>query len=335
MRSSALTASVVRTAPLEVAEAYSGARLEWAELADGQRVVLKHLPAEGDWLTRATDGAGRTQRLWRGDLYGPLDPVVDHGLLGIEDWGDHDVVVMADLSDRLWPAATPIDPAQAGELLAGLARFHDLGAQLVGRLDLDEIAGCPVGARYGMFTPDVHRHDNGPNPHPVRDLLVDSWCDFAELIDAEVLAVIGDVHRDPDALGRRILARAGDSTVLHGDPKPENLGVAGGRLTAIDWGELTGFGPREVDVAWFALTATRSRLDLHPTEVADLYERTSGTPLNRDVLGLAWVGSLAQWGFRLAATARRSRHEEARQKAATRLGWWTELTRSALEAGLW
>src|SRR5437016_2285344 len=58
----------------DLTAAYSGARLEEVVLDDGRRLVLKHLPSAGDWLTRATHGAGRLHTLWESGLLGTGPP---------------------------------------------------------------------------------------------------------------------------------------------------------------------------------------------------------------------------------------------------------------------
>jgi hypothetical protein len=298
---------------------------------DGRAVVLKHLPAAGDWLTRAADGLGRTRVLWESGLLGRLEPAVDHGTLEITATGDHDVVVMRDLSDRLWPAGAPLEREAIGDGLAGLARLHQLGQRVVADGGVDDLQLCSVGARYAMFAPGLHAHDEAPNPHPFRDGIDRAWGIFDETVDADVVAAVDAVHRDPDRLGRRIVAAGGRPTILHGDAKPENLGISGGRLTAIDWGELTGVGPAEVDVAWFAVMSTRSRFAADPSEVFALYETVSGVSLDPIVVDLACIGSLAQMGFSLAGTVRDARRPETQQAAARLLGWWVERVLASLD----
>jgi len=39
-------------------------------LGDGQTLILKRLPHEGDWLTRSTGGNGRQRVLWETGLLG-------------------------------------------------------------------------------------------------------------------------------------------------------------------------------------------------------------------------------------------------------------------------
>ncbi|MGH9187129.1 MAG: hypothetical protein ACRD0U_15130 [Acidimicrobiales bacterium] len=333
MNESVLETGVTSRTRLDVVEAYSGARLERVALADGRVVVVKHLPTDGDWLTRATDGLGRTQLLWRSGVLGRLAPAVEHGVLDVVSCGDHDAVVMADLSERLWPHPAPLDHGTIRDAMAGLARMHGLGERLVTRGCLDGLAMCPVGARYGMFAPAFHAGDPGPNPHPVRDRILAGWELFAECVDGDVAAAVAVVHGDPDGFGRRLTAACATPTILHGDAKPQNLGVTARRLTAIDWGELTGVGPREADVAWFALMSTRARLDVDPDDVFATYQDVSGSALDPAIVDLACIGSLAQMGFRLAAVACLSSRPEARHEASTRLGWWNDRVRAALARG--
>jgi hypothetical protein len=204
----------------DVTEAFSGARLELVELPDGRRIVLKHLPSEGDWLTRATDGSGRVRRLWESGLLARLRPLVDHTIIDVRSADGHDLVVMRDAAGDLLPR----------------------GSQATSRALLTRGAGRP----------------------PLADRIVHGWELFEPHVDHDVAAAVFAVHRDPEPLGRR-LARF-PSTLLHGDAKLENLGLSSHGLVAIDWGDLTGFGPREVDVAWFALKGT-ARIGCSPGEI--------------------------------------------------------------------
>jgi hypothetical protein len=82
-------------------QAYSGARLERAVTPGGQRLLLEHLSADGDWLTRATDGHGRARRLWEAGA-----------------------LVMTDVSEVLLPPDVSVTRAEVEWLPAGLARLH-------------------------------------------------------------------------------------------------------------------------------------------------------------------------------------------------------------------
>jgi hypothetical protein len=84
---------------------YTSTNLQKVVLASGATVIVKHLSPEGDWLMRASGGVGRAQLLWRSGVLSTLDPVVDHGAIGIVDAGDHDALVMRDLSATLFSSS--------------------------------------------------------------------------------------------------------------------------------------------------------------------------------------------------------------------------------------
>jgi hypothetical protein len=88
---------------------------------------------------------------------------------------------------------------------------------------------------------------------------------------------------------------------------------------------------REIDLVWFAVMSTRSRLDADPDEVVAMYEEADGPQLDPVVLDLAYIGSLAQMGFYLAGVARDARQSTTRHAAATRLAWWVDQVRTSLE----
>ena len=168
------TDTIVRREPLEgITEAFSGARLERVELADGRRLVYKHLPVGGDWLTRVSGGPDRMRRLWDAGVLERVSPVVDHAVVRIDAEDDHDVVVMRDVSDLLVTGTGPVSRATSRQLLAGLAALHEVGRAET-PLDL-----CPVAARYGMFAPALHAADPGPNPRPSREQIGEGWELFA------------------------------------------------------------------------------------------------------------------------------------------------------------
>ena len=77
----------------DITEAFSGARLERAILPGGESVVVKFLPPEGDWLTRATQGTGRLRHLWESSLLRDVEPFVDHTILDMDVIDGQDVVV--------------------------------------------------------------------------------------------------------------------------------------------------------------------------------------------------------------------------------------------------
>lgn len=318
-----LTTVATRGPLTDVTEAFSGAILEEVVLADGRRLVLKHLPHEGDWLTRATGGAGRLRWLWETGLLERVRPHVDHTVIDVRTVEGRDVVVMRDARDDLLPPRVAVSRSTSRELLGRLAAFHEAFAGEPGGAGF-----CGVGARYAMFGPEFHAADEGPGTHPIADRIATGWGLFEERVDPDVVAAVRTVHARPEVLDRRLAAFP--SGLLHGDAKLENLGLgAGGELVAIDWGDLTGVGPPEVDVAWYALKGT-VRIGCTPDEVFADFEAASGRPLDPDAVDLACIGSLAQMGFRMAVGAYATGPEPG-EIAEPQLAWWTDRVRAALE----
>ena len=303
------------------AEALSGARFERVVLGDGQRLVLKHLPPDGDWLSRLTAGAGRVRLLCDSGTLDQVAATVDHTIVSVVASGGGDVVVMRDVSEWLLPGASTVSRQEISRVTAGLAQLH---RALQGHT-LDGL--CSAEARYQLFAPHVHRQDSGPHRHPARSAILNGWHVFADTAPSDVAAAVFAVHERPERLVAKLMTCA-PSTLVHGDAKLENLGLDGNRLVAIDWGELTGIGPAEIDVAWLAIMSGW-RMDVLPGEIFAAYDRHAVRRLDPTALDLACIGSLAQMGFKLAGRCR-APDEPTRHRAEMLLNWWIARVRSAL-----
>ena len=315
--------SFVRRWPLQgVAEAYSGATLERVETADGRRFVLKHLSESGDWLTRASGRRDRLRQLWTSGVLDRVSAVVDHAIVDVVDDHGHDVIVMRDVTQELLPPKGPVSRATSRQVLTGLAALHELG-----RSEPPQEL-CTVGARYQMFAPQIHAADDEPGAHPAREFIITGWNLFAELAPADIVDAVSAVHDDPLVLDGRLAKYS--TTLLHGDAKVSNLGLGPAGLIAIDWGDLTGFGPPEVDVAWYALMNDQS-IGTSPDETFADYQDVARRPLEPGAIDLACIGSLAQMGFKLAGYAVRGETPEVRAGASARLTWWCGRVRVALD----
>ena len=170
-----------------------------------------------------------------------------------------------------------------------------------------------------MFAPQIHATDNGPGTHPRRQLILSGWALFAEHAPPDIVAAVFAVHRDPTFLTDRLAHHS--PTLLHGDTKIPNLGLGRRGLIAIDWGDLTGFGPPEVDVAWYALM-NEQNIGTTPDETFSDYQAVAARPLEPEALDLACIGSLAQMGFKLANQALQGPTPNIPAGADTRLTWW-------------
>jgi aminoglycoside phosphotransferase (APT) family kinase protein len=179
-----------------------------------------------------------------------------------------------------------------------------------------------------MFAPSIHAGDDRPGAHPAREAIVAGWELFAEQAPRDVVAAILAVHAHPAVLSDQLAAYP--ATLLHGDAKLPNLGLGPTGLIAVDWGDLTGFGPPEVDVAWYALM-NELRLGVTPDTTFAAYQALATQPLEPQAVDLACIGSLAQMGFRLAGTAVGGDSPAERARADARLAWWCHRVRVALD----
>jgi Phosphotransferase enzyme family len=309
----------------------SGSRFERGVLGDGRSVVLKHLPAGGDWLTRNTDGVGRARELWETGVLDRVSAQADHAVVAVEHEHDHDIVVMRDVGAHLVSARGHLPTRELEGLLAGLTRLHhDWERQGLPQL-------CSPAARYSIAAPQFHEHDTGPNPCPFRKVILRGWESFAEQAPADVVGALFAVLDDVGPLGEQ-LEDCAPATLLHGDFKLGNIGLRDGRLVLIDWGELTGTGPAEMDVAWFAMTGTNPpagggtwAIDAMPDEVFRAYEARAGRRLDPRALDLTCIGSLAQAGFILGAFMASAPDTASGARATQLLHWWVARVREAFD----
>lgn len=188
-----------------------------------------------------------------------------------------------------------------------------------------EPALCTLADRYAFLSPTTARREQGP----LTALILRGWERFAELVPADVgEAVLGLAGR-PEPLAA---ALAGfPHTLIHGDLKLGNLGLAPGRVVLVDWGTQTGWAPPAVELAWY-LAINASRIDAGKDELLDDARAVAGARHDEGALRLALLGGLVQLGWDKALQA--SEHPDAavRAREADDLAWWVGRSRAALEA---
>lgn len=289
---------------------------------DGTSIIVKHLHPEGDWLSRATGGVGRAQLLWRSGVLDQIEPFVEHGVIGVLDLEDHDAIVMRDLSPVLFPPTGALDRDAVEGVLARLGRFHREAAVI----DLPPL--CSMRQRAAFMDPRFHAADTGHGNLATTAHLIPDTVRFLSGKAGAAGHELLHLFEDPDAFVRRVIESAPDLTLLHGDPKPDNIGYTGSRLVAIDWGELTGVGPIEFDVVRFVVGACLTHTSLEPQEVYEIYDRSGPRPLDPATLYLAMLWAVANFGITNFAVIRAlcDPGHRALAKAAGRL-WLNELQR--------
>ena len=184
---------------------------------------------------------------------------------------------------------------------------------------------CPLADVYAFLSPQVCTPFAGS--HDVPRLAVKGWSRFHDIVPSDVLSVVDTIHASPTLLADALLSR--ESTLVHGDPKMANLGLAanGHRLVLIDWGTLTSYGPPAIDFAWYlAINQAAIGID-HERLLADV--RISLQPLDEDALKLALLGALVQLGWEKALGAT-DNDPLTRQRESEGLAWWIFRAREAI-----
>jgi hypothetical protein len=179
-----------------------------------------------------------------------------------------------------------------------------------------------------MFAPSLHAPTDQPGTHPARELILTGWTLFAEVAPAEVVDVVFAVHDGTVCLSQCLGSRP--TTLVHGDAKLANLGLGPDGLIAIDWGDLTGFGPPEVDAAWYALM-NEPRLGLTADETFADYDAVAMQPLDPVALDICCIGSLAQMGFKLTGAAINGTNPDTRRRSKACLDWWCRRVQVVLD----
>lgn len=303
-------------------EAYSGCVLYRRELGDGVAQVVKRMSPAWDWIMRVTGDEGRVGVLWRSGAMHAVPPVIDHAVVDTRFDGEAWEVVMRDVSDALVGPEATIDRPAARRVLNAAAALHDRFRAV----HLDGL--CSLEDRYRMFAPRAIREL--AITHPRARLAAEAWGLFADLAPPDVAGPVLTILDRPALLAGR-LARCPEQTLVHGDLKLQNLGFAGGRLVALDWGSLTGVAPPAVDFAWF-LGQNANRIAAPREAIIDDFRATMGERHDERALQLSLLGAVVHFGWKLAHRVVEASGPEEGRRARSEFLWWMMAARDGLEA---
>jgi thiamine kinase-like enzyme len=312
--------SIVERAPL-AADGKSGSVLERARLADGTRLVLKRVIPLGDWIMRATADSGRAQSLYSQGILQRTPPVIDHAIVGVEEDGQGWILVMRDVSDTLLADDAMISRRDSRRILEAVTALHNT----FWNQSYEEL--CSLPDRYSVLSPATAQRES-ERADLVPKLLARGWEIFADLAPPDVVEAISAIHDQPERFAEELRAPA--NTLIHGDLKLANIGLARDRVVILDWGSLTGMAPPAVDFAWY-LAINASRISATKDEIGDDFRELSGPHHDETALQLALMGALAQLGWDKAIGAVEHPDEDARAWEKKDLQWWYAATRKALE----
>jgi hypothetical protein len=310
--------AVLDRTPLDSA-GVTGAQLERITLADGRVLVVKTIDPRTDWLMRATGDDGRIFRLWSDGVLQGLPAAIDCATESVEVCAEGWLVVMRDVTDALQPPGRLLTRAQSRHVVAAASTLHEAFASR--RVD----GLCPLVDRLGFLTPAAVR---GVVDHPFRDAVLKGWDRFAELAPTDVGSSVTRLLERPGRLAAALSPYP--ETLLHGDLKLANIGFDGETVVLLDWGTLTGMGPRAVDHAWY-LAVNSAAIDA-PLDDLLIDVESVLAPEDRAALPLALLGQVVLLGWEKALRATSNDPAIAARERAG-FAWWCERAAEALE--LW
>ena len=317
-RLAAALATAVSRRPLQ-GDGKSGSMLERVTLADGTELVLKHVDARRDWIMQATHDTGRIARLWESGVFERMPPTIDTAIVGVVATPEGCTVAMRDVTASLLPDGVPVTRMQSRQLLGAAASLH----RAFTRRPADDL--CSLADLLGFLSPTATAPYRAE--HEVPRLVVKGWERFGDVVARDVADAVLGLVDSPELMAEAL--EPFDATLLHGDLKLANLGLAGGRVVVLDWGPQTAWGPPAVDYAWY-LAINGAGILATLDELLDDVRTAAGPAPDGDALRLALLGALVQLGWEKALGATGD-DDDVRERERSGLEWWTARARDALD----
>ena len=207
---------------------------------------------------RATDDdRGREALAWTSGLLDRLPAEVTHPILACARDVDGWAILMRDVGDALFPphdpyVGTPIALADDDRILDALAALHVAFWEEPEAAD-PALGFCTPEQRYRSFSPETGRREvGGPDFYP--GIIRDGWELLPTLMDPGVADLLIGLAVDPGPLATALACYP--QTVVHGDPRPPNLGLQRNGATTpvvlLDW-QFLGPGTPGADLTWYLL----------------------------------------------------------------------------------
>jgi hypothetical protein len=305
------------------ADGKSGSELECVVLADGSRLIVKHVRPERDWIGRGTHDGGRIATLWHSGVFAYAPSMVEHAIVAVEPEDDGWRVIMRDVTAALFAPGTPVSRATSRRLLHAAAAMHVAFKGPSGSLS----GLCNLADLYRLFSPAAAADLRTPGARTIPDLIVEGWQKFPDVVPPDVVVAVRAVHADPDKFAAALLDHP--TTVVHGDLKLANLGLLDSRVVMLDWGDLTAVAPGAVDYAWY-VAINAMAVDAAHDELLDDIRLAAAAEHDDAALRLALLGALAQLGWDMALSATDAAAGDGREQERAGLAWWTARARDGL-----
>lgn len=266
-------------------DGWSGASMTLLRRGGGDRFVLKRDSLDRDWIARATGDGPVLREAWFAKrayaLHEPTLGRVRAPYVGAARDGEEFGVLMRDLSGVLFDWSRPISEDHLEAVLAGMGALHadgwgagtairpgqHPGGMLADPTDWRGGPWCPISERVALICRQSLERP-GPAHDAVADRLLAGWDAFDRQATPAARDLVDMLGDDPRPLLDALAVQ--ERTLIHGDLKLANVGIAGdGALELVDW-QMLSLAPVAIELGWF-LVANVSSLPRHPLEVLDRY----------------------------------------------------------------
>ena len=250
----------------------------------GDRFVLKRDSLARDWIARATADRPLLREAWFAAQGPTLPEPVRAPYLGAARDGDGVAILMPDLTGVLFDWDSPIAVESLDRVLAALAELHSFPWKRSG--ELPDGPWCPLPERITLIC-RASLEREGPARDAVGDRILPGWDAFDRIAPPAVRDLVNGLGREPGPL----LAALADepTTLLHGDLKLANVGIAAdGLIDFVDW-QMVMVAPIAIELGWF-LVSNVSSLPLSAEDVIERYtSRLAWASIDAEEEG-RWVG---------------------------------------------
>lgn len=194
---------------------------------------------------------------------------------------------------------------------------------------------CTPEHRFRGFSPETARREAGGSDFYPR-IIQEGWALLPDVLDPAVAELVAGLADDPGTL-TAALSRY-PQTVVHGDPRPPNLGLlrtgAAPRVLLLDW-HFLGPGAPGADLTWYLYTAGPSRAGSREAAIAGYRDRLArhlGSRFDeawwQPHLELSLLGQTVRCVQDLVWAAVRHESASVRAWARENLAWWSEQARA-------
>jgi hypothetical protein len=256
-------------------DGWSGASLTRLRRGDGDRFILKRDSLSRDWIAQATNDGPLLREAWFAARSHLVSDKTSDALraryVGVGQDGDEVGILMPDLTGHLFDWEKPISIEALDRVLAGIAAMHaQSGTYWSGMATADGTESapwCPIRERIALISRASLEH-SGPARDAVADRILPGWDAFDQLASPSARDLVTMLSHDPQPLVDVLSAQP--HTLIHGDLKLANVGIAAdGAIETIDW-QMVSIAPIAIEIGWF-LVANVTSLPVEPNEVIRRY----------------------------------------------------------------